>query len=99
MKYCSKCGKELMDEAVICVGCGCPVSNNVENKNTDKPEIPSLITAAIVLGFLMPIVGLILGIVGAVKYSETEIHKKAIGAILISIGSWIFWFFILSMML
>lgn len=26
MKYCSKCGKELMDEAVICVGCGCAVA-------------------------------------------------------------------------
>ena len=26
MKFCRKCGKELMDEAVICVGCGCPVS-------------------------------------------------------------------------
>lgn len=25
MKFCQKCGKELMDEAVICVGCGCPV--------------------------------------------------------------------------
>lgn len=25
MKYCQKCGKELLDEAVICVGCGCPV--------------------------------------------------------------------------
>ena len=23
MKYCSKCGKEHVDEAVICVGCGC----------------------------------------------------------------------------
>ena len=26
MKYCSKCGAELFDEAVICVKCGCPVS-------------------------------------------------------------------------
>ena len=25
MKFCEKCGKELFDEAVICVGCGCPV--------------------------------------------------------------------------
>lgn len=25
MKYCSKCGKELFDEAVLCPGCGCPV--------------------------------------------------------------------------
>ena len=23
MKYCTKCGKELFDEAVICPGCGC----------------------------------------------------------------------------
>ena len=26
MKYCTHCGKELLDEAVICVGCGCSVS-------------------------------------------------------------------------
>ncbi len=24
MKYCTHCGKELLDEAVVCVGCGCP---------------------------------------------------------------------------
>lgn len=23
MKYCSHCGKELLDEAVVCPGCGC----------------------------------------------------------------------------
>jgi len=26
MRYCTHCGKEIMDEAVICVGCGCPAS-------------------------------------------------------------------------
>lgn len=25
MKFCSHCGKELLDEAVICTGCGCAV--------------------------------------------------------------------------
>lgn len=25
MKYCTHCGKELFDEAVICPSCGCPV--------------------------------------------------------------------------
>ena len=25
MKYCTHCGKELLDEAVICAGCGCAV--------------------------------------------------------------------------
>ncbi|MBQ8751767.1 MAG: hypothetical protein IJZ13_01535 [Clostridia bacterium] len=26
MKYCSRCGTQLVDEAVICVGCGCAVA-------------------------------------------------------------------------
>ena len=25
MKYCQKCGKELVDEAVLCINCGCAV--------------------------------------------------------------------------
>ena len=25
MKYCTHCGKELLDESIICVGCGCAV--------------------------------------------------------------------------
>lgn len=29
MKFCEKCGKQIHDEAVICVGCGCEI----------KPEI------------------------------------------------------------
>lgn len=28
MKYCQKCGKEIMDEAIICPNCGCAVENN-----------------------------------------------------------------------
>ena len=24
MKYCEKCGKELSDDAALCMGCGCP---------------------------------------------------------------------------
>ena len=26
MKYCQKCGKQLVDEAVVCTGCGCSVA-------------------------------------------------------------------------
>ena len=26
MKFCQKCGKEIMDEAIICPGCGCNVA-------------------------------------------------------------------------
>jgi uncharacterized membrane protein YkgB len=35
MKFCQKCGKEIMDEAVVCLGCGCPVAT--ESKKTEVP--------------------------------------------------------------
>ena len=28
MKFCQKCGKEIMDEAVICPGCGCKIAGS-----------------------------------------------------------------------
>ena len=28
MKFCSKCGKEIMDEEIICTDCGCPVQTD-----------------------------------------------------------------------
>lgn len=31
MKYCTHCGKELIDEAVICTGCGCKVDIQTAN--------------------------------------------------------------------
>ena len=36
MKYCSKCGKEIMDEAVICPGCGCAQENNVQGNSVPQ---------------------------------------------------------------
>ena len=29
MKFCTKCGTQLLDEAVICTKCGCAVENSV----------------------------------------------------------------------
>ena len=28
MKFCQKCGKELHDDAVVCIGCGCAVPSS-----------------------------------------------------------------------
>ena len=52
MKFCSKCGKEIVDEAVVCPHCGCAVSQ------VDAYDAPSMGFA--VIGFFLPIVGLIL---------------------------------------
>lgn len=60
MKYCNHCGKEIDEKAVVCVHCGCAVGgvNPVE-------DVPS--TGLNVLGFLFPLVGLILYLVNMEK--------------------------------
>lgn len=55
MKYCTKCGKEIMDDAVICTGCGC-----AQEVTTAKNDIDSSSVGFALLGFFIPIVGLIL---------------------------------------
>ena len=59
MKFCSKCGKEINEEAVICVHCGCSIAPNAPAAaNADAPN-----TGFAVLGFFIPLVGLILYLV------------------------------------
>ena len=31
--FCSKCGKEINDEAVVCVGCGCAAKNSSADRD------------------------------------------------------------------
>lgn len=43
MKFCTKCGHELNDEAVVCVNCGCmvnAVSNTATVQQTAVPSAP-----------------------------------------------------------
>ena len=58
MKFCSKCGKEINEEAIICVHCGCSVTPTTAPANADAPS-----TGFAVLGFFFPLIGLILYLV------------------------------------
>ena len=49
MKYCSKCGNELLDEAVMCPKCG----YQTECKKTLTPEQKKQSTGAIAGGILL----------------------------------------------
>ena len=61
MKFCSKCGHELVDEAVVCVNCGCSVADPT---TPTAPAAPAVADAPnigfAILGFFIPLVGLIL---------------------------------------
>ena len=99
--FCQKCGKEINDEAVVCVGCGCPVQNAkntpVENSPSNPPrESNSTANCALIFAFLLPIVGLIVGIVGACKYKTPSLKQRCITAIVISVIVWIVSFAIMA---
>ena len=71
MKYCSTCGAELHDDAVICPKCGCMTAEFKQTKLEDKSS-----TGLNILSFLIPLVGLILYLV----YIEKQpIKAKACG--------------------
>ena len=58
--FCKKCGKEILDDAVICVHCGCSTQNNnfVAANTNDAPS-----TGMAVLGFFIPLAGLIVWLI------------------------------------
>ena len=105
--FCSKCGKEIFDEAVVCPNCGCMVKDFSQIKNRDNTENQKineygekqgLAIAALACGFLIPIVGLILGIIGTVKYKTEKYKTMCIGAIVLSVVVWIISVLVISTM-
>ena len=72
--YCKKCGKEINDNAVICPSCGC-ATDKYEQKNF-KNESDSSSAGWAVLGFLLPLIGLILYLVWK---EELPLRAKSIG--------------------
>lgn len=90
--YCSVCGKEIMDEAVICPGCGCMV--NVKTTTPSKNQLEKKTSVSLILGiigivfaWLFALVGHIVSIIGIVfgikEYKESE---KMTGLVLSIIG-------------
>ncbi len=50
MKYCSHCGSEIMDEAVICPKCGCPVEGSSLAKKAPKTTLNADLIAYLKIG-------------------------------------------------
>lgn len=75
MKFCTHCGKGLMDEAVVCTNCGCAVNgaNSMANAAAGQ-DIPN--PGLNILSLFIPLVGLILY---CCMYSKTPQKAKQIG--------------------
>lgn len=67
MKFCEKCGKELADDAVVCMGCGCAVVPVVESV-TEVPKGPFHSKKSVIatvlggIGVVLPFLGIALAI-------------------------------------
>ena len=60
MKFCSRCGKEIMDEAVICVHCGCQAAPNSTYEHTDEYSKVKLYESKVNVAHTLSIIALIL---------------------------------------
>ena len=61
MKFCTHCGKEIMDEAVICPGCGCSTvaTPPVTQPTTQYHEDDTVSVGLCILAALIPLFGFI----------------------------------------
>lgn len=82
--FCPKCGKEIMDEAVICPHCGCATRIGAPHVEEQKTNIFALV--GFILSFFFALAGLILSIIGYKKAPEYNNSGKglALAGIIIS---------------
>ena len=85
--FCQNCGSEVSDKAVVCVKCGCALTQNKEDALVFPWTKNQMITYGII-GFIIPIIGIIMGIIGLCKEP-----RRTQGVILLAIGlfAWFFW--------
>ena len=56
--YCRKCGKEIDDEAIVCIHCGCAVQETKKDTEQDTSKTG----IGILMGWLLGLIGLIIGL-------------------------------------
>jgi uncharacterized membrane protein YvbJ len=98
--FCAHCGKpDVVDDAVICIGCGrsitpikpsIPATTNVQLRGDNNLDL----TIRIIIAFLIPLLGLILGLVG-----HHQRRKGSIAVLVVSFVAVIIWYFGVTVML
>ena len=70
MKFCTHCGKDVLDDALICPHCGCSVQYDEPQKNagysqqaTYAPPVADNYSALSILGLVFSFFGGLLGLI------------------------------------
>ncbi len=69
--YCPNCGKEILENASVCLGCGCAAPKSAKSVAADSTSVGWWW-----LGFFFPLVGFILWLV---LTDSTPVRAKRVG--------------------
>ena len=85
--FCTNCGNELNDRAVICPKCGVPTVNYATNMNNqDSYDSNGMAVAGFVCSFFIPILGWIFGGIGLSRSKKRNRKGKALSIAVIVIS-------------
>lgn len=98
MKFCEKCGKEIMDEAVICPSCGCAVGKSAvaTRKEQETVVVPKSAKTASIFGVLSLLLLAPFGIPAIILAQKS---KKETGGVMCKQAKTGFWFGIVGLCL
>ena len=84
--FCKKCGAQINDEAVVCPKCGCR-TDNYEQPAAKKSEPDKTSVGIVIASVLLPIVGVIMGIVNLCKKKTSS----GLTYLITGIVAWVIW--------
>jgi hypothetical protein len=85
--FCNKCGKEVDDDAVVCIGCGCSLKTEASSPQSSEGAGCFLS----VLSFLIPLLGLILYLVwkDSRPVASKACGKSALWGVIVGVVLWV----------